>query len=214
MVETATAATAFSSRSLFAEIFASLLTRFTGWSAAAGAEAASGIEYFFESPEEQQVVSGVAIVRGWAFPFAQGALLNDVRLMIDGIPSGTIACCSQRGDVAARYPGNANALHSGWGFTINYGDLSAGGHTIGVRLGDSLGSSLTVTHEVTVVKVGGFAFLDQFALSAATAEIQGEEIVLSGVQVRDKATQQTRAVTLRLRWFESSQSLGIVASEG
>lgn len=141
-------------------------------------------------------------------------MLNEVRLMIDGIPSSTIPCCSQRSDVAAGYPGSANALNSGWGFTINYGNLSAGFHSIGVRLGNSMGASLTVNHEVIVVQVGGFEFLDQFDLSAATAQIQGEEIVLSGVQVRDKATQQTRVVTVRLRWFERSQSLGVVASVG
>jgi len=76
------------------------------------------------------------------------------------------------------------------------------------------GASLTLNHGVTVVKPGGFEFLDQFDLSGATARIEGEEIVVSGVQVRDKATRQTRVVSVRLRWFQSSQALGIVAAAG
>jgi len=62
--------------------------------------------------------------------------------------------------------------------------------------------------------VGGFAFLDQFNLAGATAQIQGEDIVLSGVQVRDKASQQSKSVAVQLRWLQSAQALGIVAAAG
>ena len=67
---------------------------------------------------------------------------------------------------------------------------------------------------MTVVRLGGFEFLDQFDLSGAMARIEGEEIVLEGGVVQDKATQQTREVDVRLRWFISSQALGIVSSAG
>jgi hypothetical protein len=77
-----------------------------------------------------------------------------------------------------------------------------------------MGTSLTETHTVHVVRIGGFAFVDQFDLTAATARIEGEEIVLTGVRVRDKATQQTRAITVRLRWSLASQALTIVESAG
>jgi len=33
-------------------------------------------------------------------------------------------------------------------------------------------------------------------------------------QVRDKVTPQTKIVTIRLRWLQSAQALGIVASQG
>jgi len=45
-----------------------------------------------------------------------------------------------------------------------------------------------------------------------TARIDGEEIVLSGMEVRDKASQQLKVIEVRLRWFQHSQALGIVAS--
>jgi len=72
-----------------------------------------------------------------------------------------------------------------------------------------------------VVKPGGFEFLDQFDLSAATARIvkvhpwslpDREEIRLEGVKVRDKASRQEKVITVQLRWFVSSQALGIVSS--
>ena len=177
-------------------------------------QAAPGITAAFESPGEGEAASGVAIIRGWAFTDTPGAALTEVQLLLDGQPSGSIPCCSGRQDVAAAYPKSANALTSGWGLTFNYGNLAEGAHIVGVRLGDSAGTSVTETHNVNVVRIGGFAFVDQFDLSAATARIEGEDIVLTGVRVRDKATQQTRTVTVRLSWSLASQALAIVSSVG
>lgn len=213
-VEAVTTATLFSLRSFFAEMIAFLSARLMGLPVATNAQASPGIVRSFESPEANQVVSGVAVIRGWAFADTPGASLNEVRLVLDGMPSSSIPCCSARGDVAAAFPANPNALNSGWGFTINYGNLPAGSHTLGIRLGDSTGASLTDNHGVTVVKIGGFAFLDQFNLASATARIEGEDIVISGVRARDKASQQRKTVEVRLHWFQSSQALGIVASAG
>jgi hypothetical protein len=112
------------------------------------------------------------------------------------------------------YPSNANALNSGWGMTFNYGNLADGHHTVGVRLGDSRGASLIENHNITAMRIGGFAFVDQFDLSTATARVDGEQIILAGVKVRDKATQQTRTITVRLRWSLASQALAIVSSVG
>ena len=213
-VEAVTTATISSLRSFFTEMFTSLSARVLRLSGATTAQAAPGIGQSFESPEVNQVVAGIGVIRGWAFTDTPGTSLNEVRLVIDGMPSSFIPCCSARGDVAAAFPANPNALNSGWGFTINYGNLPTGFHTIGIRFGDSTGASLTDDHGVTVVKIGGFEFLDQFNLAGATVQIQGEEMVLSGVQVRDKASQQTRVVTVRLRWLQSAQALGIVAAAG
>jgi hypothetical protein len=212
-VEAVTTAT-LSSRSLFTEMFSALSARIIGLSNAASAQATPGIVQSFESPEEGQAASGIAVIRGWAFADVPSASIQEVRLVVDGQPGNTIPCCSSRGDVAAAFPTNPNALQSGWGIVVNYGNLSAGFHSLGVRIGDSTGASLTLNHGVTAVKLGGFDFLDQFSLFGVTASIAGEEIVMTGVQVRDKASQQTRVITVRLRWLQSSQALGIVASAG
>ncbi len=70
---------------------------------------------------------------------------------------------------------------------------------------------------MTVVKPGGFEFLDQFDFSAAQIMVRhpwSAGIQLAGVQVRDKATQQTKMLDVELRWFEHSQALGLVAAGG
>jgi hypothetical protein len=74
------------------------------------------------------------------------------------------------------------------------------------------GVTQTLTRTVQTLRSGGFVFIDQLALAGATARIESEEVVLGGVQVRDKASQQTKRMEVRLRWFVNSQSLGIVAS--
>ena len=69
------------------------------------------------------------------------------------------------------------------------------------------------TRTVQTVRIGGFAFVEyQCDLSSATARIEGEEIILSGVLVRDKATQHTKTITVRVHWVQDLQSLGIIAS--
>jgi hypothetical protein len=105
---------------------------------------------------------------------------------------------------------------------FNYGLLTAGTHTIGARAGSFGDDRLIGEHAVTVVRPGEFEFLDQFDFSGATAQIvtvhpwsvasSNEEIRLTGVQVRDKATQQTKVIAVDLRWFENAQALGIVAT--
>jgi hypothetical protein len=95
---------------------------------------------------------------------------------------------------------------------LNYGEFDPGEHTLSVELQASDGVRQTLTRRITTIRLGGFRFLDQFNLTGATARIDGEEIVLSGVQVRDKASQQTKVIEVRLCWFQHSQVLGIVAS--
>lgn len=215
LVDSSTTGTVTASSSIFSEVFAVVSPWLTSlWLGTPVVQAAPGISYAFESPGEGEVGSGVAIIRGWAFTDTGGTSLTEVRLLLDGQPSGSIPCCSGRQDVATAFPSNANALNSGWGLTFNYGNLADGPHTVGVRFGDSTGTSLAETHNVNVVRIGGFAFVDQFDVSTATARIEGEEIVLTGVRVRDKATQQTRTITVRLRWSLAPQALAIVASAG
>jgi Tol biopolymer transport system component len=221
-VAATTTAVASSSRSFFTGAFAALAKQFVGLVTSDLARAASSITSFLESPEQRQEVSGIGLIRGWAFPDMPGATIEHVRLVLDGNQGGSIPCCTRRGDVAATYPDNPNALTSGWGLALNYGILPAGPHTIGIQIEDSTGAALNLDHNITVVKVGDFEFLDQFDLSAASARIvqrhpwalaqEIEEILVEGVRVRDKASQQTKVVDLSLRWTQSSQALEIVAS--
>ena len=65
-----------------------------------------------------------------------------------------------------------------------------------------------------VARLGGYEFVNRFDLSAATeVELVGEEIILSGVEVRDSATQETQTIEVRLRWSPATQGLVIVDTE-
>jgi hypothetical protein len=221
MTQAETVAILSSLRSALSAFLASLPTSALGWLTVDSAQATPGLTAFFESPVDGQAVAGVALVRGWAFLEASTSAIQAVRLLIDGQPGGTIPCCSGRGDVASAFPTYPNAFTSGWGTVLNYGLLSAGVHTFEVQITDSAGGSQTVTHSVTSVRPGDFEFLDQFDFSQATAQIvqvhpwaqsDNAEIRLTGVQVRDKATQQTKVIDVHLRWSESAQGLGISAA--
>jgi hypothetical protein len=221
MIQAETVATLSSLHSLLSAMVASLPTRLPVSLPVGRAQAAPGVTTFFESPEEGQVVSGVAIIRGWIVSDGIDASVSKVFLVIDGQPGGTAPCCSGRADVAAAFPDNLNALNSGWGAVFNYGLLTPGPHTLGMRTG-GYGSAYFHNHTVTVVKPGGFEFLDQVDLSGATAQVariplwgianSNKEIRIEGVRVRDKATRQEEIITVHLRWFQHSQALGIVSS--
>jgi len=220
MVEATTVAEITSLRSFFAPLFTSLSSWFRGGPGVAAARDLPQIASSFESPEQEQVVSGIGIIRGWAFD-ETGGPIRAIGLVLDGQWSDTIPCCSERADVAAAYPDQPAALHSGWGTVFNYGLLGAGPHTIGVTAEYWSYVKVLGTQAVTVVRPGGFEFLDQFDLSHATARIvrihpwslpDGEEVRFEGVKVRDKASQQEKVITVQLRWFVSSQALGLVSS--
>jgi len=176
------------------------------------AHAASKIIAFLESPENGQAVSGINVLRGWAFDEDGQSTVRTVRLTIDNVPVLVVPCCTGRQDVAAVFPQNRNAADSGWGLTVNYANLPAGSHAIGVQIESSAGAVLSTMRQVTVARVAGFDYIDLVDFSEATVRIDGDDIVTSGVRVRDFASQQTKTVQLRVRWMVNSQSLGIVAA--
>jgi hypothetical protein len=169
-----------------------------------------------ENPRNGESVSGIALVRGWAFATQTDVRIASVELFIDGQSEGEIPCCSERPDVQDAFPAfpPTNTLNSGWGVTINWGRFDAGIHTIRVRIKSTAGDVfLSEIRPISVVRIGDFEFLDQFNLSGATTHLEGEELVVTGVQVRDKASGQAQVVTLRLRWSQSSQTFEVVASQ-
>ena len=48
--------------------------------------------------------------------------------------------------------------------------------------------------QVAAVKPGGFSFLDLFDVSTPVPSIEGDELILHGVGVRDKDTRKEREI--------------------
>src|SRR4029450_1764935 len=107
-----------------------------------------------ERPEDGPV-SGIGMVRGWAFASEPGESFGSVELFIDGQSVGQVPCCSERADVQTAFPQYPaqNTLNSGWGLAFNWGILSAGPHLVQLFIpGRFIGLSLIATRAVTVVK--------------------------------------------------------------
>src|SRR5690606_27244046 len=116
---------------------------------------------------------------------------------------GEIPCCSARADVAQAFPDNPKAQQSGFGALTNFNLLSNGAHTIGVEAQDSTGASRVVDNRVVVVKPGNFEFIDQFDLSNAEAFINGVNLEIDNVVVRDKKSLVTQPINIQFAWRES-----------
>lgn len=178
-------------------------------------ETAAAIIGAFEGPDDGQVTAGVGIIRGWAFSDAAGVRINQATLRIDDLQTTlAIPCCSARKDVQSAYPQYPaeNTYNSGFGVTFNYGNLSAGPHQLVVDIADSSGAQTRFTHQVTVVKPGDFAFVDRVDWTGASATREGQEVLITGLRVRDKASQQVAQVNARLRWLQNIQGLGLVVA--
>jgi YVTN family beta-propeller protein len=169
------------------------------------------IEVNLESPAADQGVSGIGAVAGWAFSSVPGEQVT-VQLSIDGVTSTTIPCCSDRNDVALRFPGNSQARRSGFALLFNFNLLSEGAHMIKITVQDSKGNEQTQTHAITVAKPGGFEFLSDFTLSGSKASLSDDkqEVIVEGAEVQDKATEKTQKVNIQLAWQENAQRIGIV----
>ncbi|HEV8714436.1 MAG TPA: choice-of-anchor D domain-containing protein [Candidatus Binatia bacterium] len=172
----------------------------------------SDIMATLESPEAGSV-SGITVIRGWAFSLQAGEQISSVELFIDDVPSGNLPCCSERADIQTTFPQfpAQNTLNSGWGGVFNWGALGTGPHTVRVEIRSAMGRLLwTGKRLITVVNPGGFEFLDRFSLANATAKTVGDELVVEGIVVRDKASQQQKTINARFRWSTSSQSVQMI----
>jgi hypothetical protein len=208
-----TTATVTSLRSTLRGLLSPVWTWLARTTSMGAVHAVTGIHAHWESPSEGQVAAGIGVLRGWMFADEHGVAITSVQVLLDGVTVTTLPCCSARGDVAAAFPDNPNALQSGAGLVLNYGELRAGPHTLGLEIAAANGAALTLSRAVLVLKPGGFSFLDLFDLADASVHIAGEELVLEDVRVRDKASQLERTVSLRFRWDESAQAFILAAND-
>lgn len=159
-----------------------------------------------EAPAEGDTVSGIGVPHGWAF----GPVGNEVvgvTLFVDGAPAAHVPCCTERADVAQAFANEPNALNSGFGILFNYNLLPPGFHEIAVQVTSARGDVVMLSHGVTAVRLGGAEFLSRFDLSAATASIVGNDIILQNVLVTDKASGQSLTISPQFRWSSSAQGL-------
>src|SRR5262245_13535718 len=187
---------------LFLISFITLLTRM-GW---------ADIMITLENPTQDQKVSGIGTISGWAFSTTPGAHISSVSISIDGQTPIGVPCCGDRADVAKGH--GDQALNSGFGQVFNFNLLSSDSHTIKVEVSDDQGGSGSLPDVAfTTVKPGGFEVLSILDLLFADPSIDGQEIVLKKVTATEKGSGEGQEVTIHLAWQQSTQALGIVKSE-
>ena len=158
-------------------------------------------------------MSGIDLIRGWTFAEAAGVGIEEVVVYIDGQRETTIPCCSVRKDVQAAYPHfpAANTAASGWGLTYNWGELAAGTHTLRVVATSSQGVRWeSAAHTIRVLKPGDVVFANRFSLATAEVWLEDEVLVLDGVVIRDKASQQEQEIEAHYGWQTAAQGLRLV----
>ena len=183
------------------------------WLSPAGVTASTGIRAVYEVPADQAAVAGIGLIGGWAFPLDPADKIATVTVEIGETRRESAPCCATRPDVAENYPAAPQAGRSGWGLVFNYGHLTEGEHDLTAQIVTEAGLAYEKTHTVRVARLGGFAYVDRLELGKAEVDLVGEEIILSGVEVRDKESQAWQTIDVRLRWAAATQGLVIVDTE-
>lgn len=192
----------------------------------------AGIQAVLENPGEDQFVSGVRLISGWAFAVSDDpdnpvALPVTIQLSIDGQDYGEIPCCVDRRDVQEEY--GEHALKSGFGQVFNFGELSGigegseergadqakGQYTVRITISAEGVESEIIEHSVTVVRPAGYTFLELPSLIGSTShEINPEtqELMIQNVTFRDKHSNERASGELWLAWQPNIQQLAVVGS--
>ena len=192
----------------------------------------AGIRAVLENPDNDQFVSGVRLISGWAFAVSDDpdnpvALPVTIQLSIDGQDYGEIPCCVDRGDVQEKH--GEHALMSGFGQVFNFGELrgigegpeergvdqAKGQHTVRITISAEGVASAIIEHTVTVVRPAGYTFLELPSLIGSTShEINPEtqELMLQNVTFRDKHSNERASGELWLKWQDNIQQLAVVGS--
>ena len=194
----------------------------------------AGIRATLENPAKDQFVSGVMPISGWAFAVSDDpdnpvALPVTIQLSIDGQDSGEILCCVDRGDVQEEY--GEHALRSGFGQVFNFGllegigegdeergkDQAKGRHRVRIEVSAEGVASKIIERTVTVVRPGGYEFLERPSLIGSTSpeiNTEAQEIMFHNVTFRDSTPEsdETKSGELWVAWQPNIQGLGVVGS--
>ncbi len=166
-----------------------------------------------ETPVAGQSASGIGLVRGWAF--AENGNPVTVTLRLDGVPlsSFTVECCSARQDVQTSVTGAP--LETGFGATVNFGDLIGGPHTVGVEVSATGETTLVIDRAVVVVRPGNVPLVGTFDLSSATCAVDSalNDILISNVNVSASGGSPV-ATDVRAEYQTEAQALVITEASG
>jgi len=171
-----------------------------------------------ENPAQNQSVSGISLISGWAFSSVAEAKVT-VEYRIDTAVDGEVPCCVDRADVAKEFSEYPQAQRSGFGLLVNFNLLTDGVHTVTIEVMDDKGSPpKSQTATFSVARPGGFQFLSDLNIStASTDDIEWDSahqsFLVKGAIATDSTTEKDQEVNLRMAWQPSTQALGVVQAQ-
>ena len=162
-------------------------------------DARAEITFAIGEPSEGARKSGIGLISGWA---VSDLGIVWVEAFIDGESLGPVPYGSQRGDVAAAFPGIPDALYSGWGMKWNYPLHADGEHVLTVVVTEQGGATASESVTFEVVGFAAEFISDPGAVRTAGATVSSPRdgrLVVSGAQIEDET------VDFELAWDTASQ---------
>lgn len=172
--------------------------------AAGAARAAGDMLIHLEEPAAASNASGVANIRGWAI--APRPIVR-VDLYLDGSFLSSVPYGGTRPDVGSAYPGYPNSGQSGFSMAFNFGNLSAGSHTLVARAVDAAGNTIEASAAFNVVR-----FPSSFVANPADVSVLGATLtVVDANTLRlNNVVVQNANYSLILRWNTATQGFSLV----
>ena len=157
-----------------------------------------------ELPLNETVNSGIGLVSGWAVSSDE---VVSVELFIDGEFHSKVPHGGLREDVESVFPEVPNSADAGFASAINFSALSAGGHSIAIRVTDEFGS--VVTQEVSFRSTGfSKPFItanDSVNLSNIFSSGIRDFVMLYGIEIAGER------YNIALKWTTATQGFEIVS---
>jgi len=163
----------------------------------------SRVNASLEEPVNGGVHSGITNVRGWAISDTK---ISRVALYIDGEYAADIPYGGDRPDVGGAFPDYRNPRYSGFGTTYNYSELTAGSHTMQIKVYTIDGKIIESSSEFTVERLNEefFGSDKPVSLDGAFVSARDDEVDLQGVLIDGETYDMT------LKWAVPAQGFQVI----
>jgi hypothetical protein len=164
------------------------------------------LRLLLEEPVASATMSGVGNLRGWAVA-TDG--IDRISIYIDDVYAFDAPYGGQRPDVAGSFPDVDDSLNSGFSLAFNYGNLTAGEHTVRAEAETPTGATVSSQATFTVLRFANSFIGDPNAVdvSGAQCDIDNRRLNLIDVLVEGQRTE------LGLQWRTATQGFELMRIE-
>lgn len=162
-----------------------------------------------ENPADGEPAAGISMISGWAF--CTNSTMSYIEAFFNDTSVGPLPFGYSRIDVVNANPGVVSAISSGFGMEINWGNIPPGIYTLKIVFTCASGEKASVQRNIKTMRYGDAAFVDNFDLANATANLDKStnppQVVLNNVRIHNSETGEWKTITLRFQLSTSMQGL-------